>query len=134
MSTGQQFTAIERAAFMYAERGASLAVVLEAYLRNPLGYVIKRPDFFLLARPCQLADADRWLASEETPDAWYVQMLVGASIGNALREMPYLLPHCCWQREMRGDLRLHVCRTDFLFRLNPPTSTRENRSPSARAA
>lgn len=124
MPTNLPQSAIARAAELYAERHASLALVLEAYLRNPLGYVVKRPEFFLLARPCLLADPDRWLQPQDPQDAWYVQMAVGAPGINgaqlaaaALREMPYLLPHCCWHREWRADGgRLHVFRTDLLIR------------------
>lgn len=115
---------MERAARLYAQRGASLALVIEAYLRNPLGYVIKRPEFFLLARPCQLADPDRWIDTDEAQEAWYVQLAVagdsttGLALARAaLREMPYMLPHCCWHREWRGDGgRLHVFSTDTLIR------------------
>ena len=100
---------------MYASRGANLSIVLEAYLRNPLGYVIKRPDMLLVFRPCQLADADRWLAVHEPQEAWYVQLLVGQSPRTAISEMPYILPHCCWHREWRADGgRLHVFPTNTL--------------------
>lgn len=108
---------IEQAAALYEERGANLSVVLEAYLRNPLGYVIKRPDMLLIARPCQLADANRWLREGDAQDAWYVQLLVGGSPRQALLEMPYTLPACCWHREWRADGgRLHVFPTDTLIR------------------
>lgn len=128
--------AIERAAFLYAERGASLSVVLEAYLRNPLGYVFKRPDFLLLARPCQRADADRWLAIGEAQDAWYVHLLVGGNVAAALQEMPYRLPFCCWHREWRADGgRLHVFPTDTLIRKTRGSIHHGfNHRPSTRAA
>lgn len=129
--------AIESAALLHAGRGASLSVLLEAYLRNPLGYVVKRPHFLLLYRPCQLADPDRWLGSEEAQDAWYVQLLVGGGPADALREMPYVLPHCCWHREWRADGgRLHVFSTDRLIRItrNPISNHGLNHRPSTRAA
>ena len=115
--------AIERAAAMYAARGANLSIVLEAYLRNPLGYVIKRPEMLLVFRPCDLADPDRWLKPTEAPRAWYVQLLVGATPRAALEEMPYVLPHCCWHREWRADGgRLHIFPTDYLIRKTQPLS------------
>lgn len=127
--------AIAEAAELYARRGALLAVDLEAYLRNPLGYVIKRPDFLVLARPCRLDQPDRWLADHEPQEAWYVRLLVGGGPAAALREMPYLLPYCCWHRDFRGDGgRLHVLPTDRLIRKTQPPSIYGHHSSRSSAA
>lgn len=116
MPVKRQPYAIEIAAQLYAAHHASLSVVLEAYLRNPLGFVVKRPHFLLLYRPCQLANPDRWLGEHEAQEAWYVHLLVGGSPREAIAEMPYVLPHCCWHREWRADGgRLHVFPTDKLI-------------------
>jgi hypothetical protein len=111
---------IEQAAQLYAQHGLVLARDLEAYIRHPLAFCIKRPDLLLLARPVDLAAPDRWLDEPGVADAWYIHLLVGR-LPAALAEMPHVLPWCCWHRDFRTPGgRLHVAPTrSIINKLRP---------------
>lgn len=119
MATGMHslVPAIEQAARLYQGEGMELHADISNYLVHPHGYVIKRPDLFLLARPIVLDDPERWLKRDELGEAnaWFVKMLVGTWAA-ALREMPHPLPFCCWHRQFtQGPTgRLHVVATERL--------------------
>jgi len=111
---------IEQAAQIYAQHGLVLARDLEAYLRDPHAHVIKTPDMLLLARPVDVAQVDRWILEQSEANAWYVHLLVGRPL-EAMREMPYPLPLCCWHRNFRNpNGPLHVVPTNrILNKLRP---------------
>lgn len=90
---------------------------LGEYLRE--GSVVVRPDMVLLYRPTVKARPDEWLDEPGAADAWYVRLLVGrGSLRTAIEEMPYILPWCCWHRNLRcPGGPVHFARTERIINI-----------------
>lgn len=89
---------------LYEREGGprTLEIDVELHLKNPLGYVLKRPTCFLLARPTPKTHAE-WIVNPyhfwtlDVCTNWHVYLLVGHP-ADAFKFMPFDLSTVSWER------------------------------------
>ncbi|HVU38092.1 MAG TPA: hypothetical protein VHC95_07135 [Opitutales bacterium] len=116
-------TPIQQAVKAYESLGRNFAEDHGAYLE--FGYVVSTPNWFVMARPVNLAQPARWLTVDDLnstfpncpeAEAWYVQFACGrGALRRFMQHLPFWLPKICWKRSLKKPHSpLRIYRLDRL--------------------
>ncbi len=101
-------TPYEEARAVYAKEPSARSFELELHLHLMNGYVVSRPDFFIMGRhvdskghPDKIVDPS-WLFHPDACDCWHVALMAG-DIARSLDALPWELPLVSFER--KNDLR-----------------------------